>query len=163
MEGYDTEGQRRRRRHRSRSVGGPCGWESGCKRGTRYMHSLHVNTDKLSLGRLDDQIPNSLPLSEGRSRDQTGVAGIKGTKGNPGHFELTYLNLRSGKVTKLSLPREGGSKNRRFQFSMSTGSVTDWATGEIVVRWGKPFLGSLYFPSLYDTVTTLVNRRPTLF
>ena len=91
------------------------------------------------------------------------MAGIKGTKGNPGHFELTYLNLRSGKVTKLTLPREGGSKNRRFQFSMSTGSVTDWATGEIVVRWGKPFLGSSYFPSLYDTVTTLVNRRPTLF
>ena len=68
------------------------------------------------------------------SQGQTGVAGTPGVKGDPGHFELKYLNLRSGEVTKIKLPADG-DKSRRFQCHLgSSRAVTDLANGMIAVR-----------------------------
>ena len=70
----------------------------------------------------------------GRSKEQTGVAGTPGVKGDPGHFELTYLNLRSGKVNKITLPA-GEEESRRFQCLLGESrAVADLANGEIIVR-----------------------------
>ena len=62
------------------------------------------------------------------------MAGTPGVKGDPGHFEMTYLNLRSGRVTKMRLPA-GEDERRRFQCTLGESSaVADLASGEILVR-----------------------------
>ena len=62
------------------------------------------------------------------------MAGTPGVKGDPGHFEMTYLNLRSGKVTQIRLPA-GEDVRRRFQCNLGESrAVADLASGEILVK-----------------------------
>ena len=61
------------------------------------------------------------------------MAGTPGVKGDPGHFELTYLNLRSGKVTHITLT--GEDRSRPFQCLLGESrAMADLANGEIIVR-----------------------------
>ena len=65
---------------------------------------------------------------------------MRGIPGNPGHFKMHFVNLRSGVHEKISLPIGVNSSRRRYVFSMTeaAGVTVDLDNGSILIHPENP-------------------------
>ena len=61
---------------------------------------------------------------------------MKGIPGNPGHFKMCFLNLRTGVHEKITLPKTSSSSHRKYVFSMTkaAGVTVDLDNGTILLH-----------------------------
>ena len=68
--------------------------------------------------------------------DNPGVPGVKGIPGEPGHFEMTYLNLRTGKKITDMVPKKGITNSfsvdeNHYICALECGSKMNMKTGQV--------------------------------